>query len=101
MNESGQNIPLSHHDDYSFNISPTSSGQRTFVLSVYGDNLKLYETNLKYSFIKKTVCSICGKDLDICKGKHTHSTDKVQTCPTCGKDINDCPVNGDHSKVIY
>lgn len=102
----GKVYTVNKGNDYSFTINPQKSGNKDFTLTVYGEDLKLYETTLTFSFTKKFICSICGKDTDICKNRHTSTTDKqienhVEKCPTCGKNIKECPVGGDHSKVIY
>ena len=89
-------MPKGSLGKYSFNITPKSTEQRTFSLLVYGDGLKLYESPLVYSFVKKSIlCPTCGKDIEICGGKHSkHQIEKQ--CNTCGKRMRDCPYNGKH-----
>lgn len=85
---------------YSFEARPSVTGQISYTLVVYGDELKLYEDVLTYSFAKIEVCRTCGKDIGACpyKGKHPvqDNREEEKTCPTCGKKISQCEYLGVH-----
>lgn len=84
---------------YSFNVKPHQSCDKNFIVKVYAEGLKLYESSLNYSFIKKYKCTICGKDKDVCRGheeKREKKTEKTKLCPTCGKPISQCRFQGVH-----
>lgn len=85
----------------SFNVVPEETCSKNFSVTIFGEGLKLYETDLKYSFVKKYKCAICGKDTDLCRGHETPKqvvpqTQKEDLCPTCGKTISQCKYDGVH-----
>lgn len=90
---------------YSFNVTPNSSSQKSYNLSVYGDGLKLYETSLTYVYVKKEKCSVCNKDKTQCEfhgnhpvpsEKHKNNVQEEKKCATCGKKISECKYQGVH-----
>lgn len=93
-------------DSFRFQVKVAKSCKKAFSISVYGDNLKLYESDMLYSFTMKERCPICGLDKANCHGhisapkpvKHqTHTViKKEKLCPTCGKPISVCKYQGVH-----
>lgn len=94
--ENGSSIATSNVvNTYSFEITPSQSGTKEYIIAVYSERLKLYAGSISYKFVR--MCSICKKDWNICRGNHTPTeTKKDERCPTCGKLIKDCDKNGVH-----
>lgn len=88
-------------DNYSFSVKPTDTTTENFQLGVYADGLKLYGTEIAYTFNKRELCPICGKDKTVCPGHPTEGSQKEEEqqeilCPTCGKPITECRYQGVH-----
>ena len=92
---SGSAIKMTNNSDtYTFSTIPTMTGQESYSISVNGDGLLLYQSQIFYTFNKKEKCETCGKDKNQCEfgGKHPVPDKKetklkkvVNPCPTCGK----------------
>lgn len=105
-NGNGIDQALSNNgNNYSFTIKPSGSAQLDYVVTVFGDNLKLYDGMLSYTMTKKERCLVCGKDKDQCEYKGVHpsaqgsGSEKAKTekiCETCGKKISECKYQGVH-----
>lgn len=85
---------------YSFEARPSVTGMVSYTLVIYGEELKLYENILTFSFTKREQCRECGKDIEECKfrGKHPDEgkKDTEKRCEVCGKKISECEYLGVH-----
>ena len=89
-------------DKYSFAVKPSSSVRLDYMVSIYGDNLKLNESTLTYEMVKKERCLVCGKDKEVCeyRGNHPSPAGKKEVlekvCETCGNPVSKCKYQGVH-----
>ena len=81
-------------DSYTFNVKPAKSEEVKYVVTVSAEGLRLYETQIAYSFMKRERCVTCGKDKRQCEYNGNHPIPQISNmprgnaCPTCGK--NNC-----------
>ena len=100
-------------DNYTFLLKPDKTMTKNYRITVYAEELKLFESMLTYSFTKKeipkpviqeptptpkkpeeAVCPTCKKRISACEYKGKHPVEKK--CPTCGKKISECKYQGVH-----
>ena len=97
--DEGQSVNLNKNvDNYSFEINP-SSEQEKFILIITGEDLKLFETQLIYTFNKQKN-EYTYPTRKVIKNTETeeiskHKKDKPdELCPYCRKKISECPYRG-------
>lgn len=96
INESA--IPTKNESGtYTFSVNPSSSGQLEYSVVVMGDDIRLYESKISYTFNKRERCDTCGKDTRQCEYHGNHPIPKKQPlCPSCGKKLSECKYQGVH-----
>ena len=91
----GQQVSLSNtEDNYEFEIKP-SSDQETYALTITGENLKLFETQLTYKF-KEIINPI---NIGSNSKPKTKPNPLDEPCKVCKKKKRDCPYRGKHYNV--
>lgn len=97
--DEGQSVNLNKNvDNYSFEINP-SSEQEKFILIITGEDLKLFEAQLIYTFNKQKN-EYTYPTRKVIKNTETeeiskHKKDKPdELCPYCRKKISECPYRG-------
>lgn len=86
-NSTGASVPVRNaSDNYTFSVSPSSTCQKSYTLTVRGDDLRLYESPLTYSFREKEIV----KKVIEKKANPTPVSKNVKLCPTCHLPFNKC-----------
>lgn len=91
----GQQVGLSNTgDNYEFEIKP-SSNQETYVLTITGESLKLFETQLTYTF--KEIIRHINPEPNPKPVPKPNPLD--EPCEVCKMKKRDCPYRGKHYNV--
>ncbi len=91
----GQQVSLSNtEDNYEFEIKP-SSNQETYVLTITGESLKLFETQLTYTF--KEIIRHINPEPNPKPVPKPNPLD--EPCEVCKKKKRDCPYRGKHYNI--
>ena len=91
----GQQVSLSNtEDNYEFEIKP-SSDQETYALTITGESLKLFETQLTYKF--KEIINPINIGSNSKPKPKPNPLD--EPCKVCKKKKRDCPYRGKHYNV--
>ena len=91
----GQLVSLNNTDDiYAFETIPTSA-QETYFLTITGENLKLFETQLTYKF--KEIINPINIGSNSKPKPKPNPLD--EPCKVCKKKKRDCPYRGKHYNV--